>query len=162
MENMENINISQSVAILIDGNNIGISITEAYGNGFMLNFDSIIPKVLCGRGLNRLVYLREGLSVSPKLTNRLKTNFFGIVESCRKSADISLTIHAVKLAEKVDTIIIFSGDGDYLPLVNYLKSMGVRVEIVCLKNSAYMKMIESADDSYFILEEDIFSINPNQ
>jgi uncharacterized LabA/DUF88 family protein len=36
------------------------------------------------------------------------------------------------LAHKVQTIILFSGDVDFVPLVVYLKSVGVRVEIVCI------------------------------
>ena len=80
MENNE-IVISQTVAILIDGNNIGKSINTAYGANAMLNFDIIIPKALAGRSLNRLVYLREGVSISEKLTERLKRKYFGKVET---------------------------------------------------------------------------------
>lgn len=152
---------AQSVAILIDGNNIGKSINSAYGMNAMLNFDTIIPKVLFGRGLNRLVYLREGLHISERFSERLRKNFFGIVETCYKSADIPLTIHAVKLSEKVDTIIIFSGDGDYLPLINYLKAVGVRVEIVCMKKSASSHLLNSADDYSFIKDDDIFYNQPS-
>ena len=158
MENNE-ITILQTVAILIDGNNIGKSINTAYGANAMLNFDIIIPKALAGRSLNRLVYLREGVSISEKLTERLKRKYFGKVETCYKSADIPLTIHAVKLAEKVDTIIIFSGDGDYLPLVSYLKGNGIRVEVVCMKLSASNVLLENSDAFYLIEESDIFLSN---
>ena len=45
--NTENIVISQSVAILVDGNNIERSIhTEANNTNTMLNFDVLIPKLL--------------------------------------------------------------------------------------------------------------------
>lgn len=153
---------AQSVAILIDGNNIGKSINSVYGMNAMLNYDSVIPKILCGRGLNRLVYLREGLHISERFSERLRKNFFGIVEACHKSADIPLTIHAVKLSEKVDTIIIFSGDGDYLPLTNYLKAVGVRVEIVCVRKSASSLLLNSADDYSFIKDDDVFYNNNQQ
>ena len=57
---MENIKISQSVAILCDGNNIERSIhKESKSSNTMINFDSLIPRLLNGRGLNRLVYFRE-------------------------------------------------------------------------------------------------------
>lgn len=151
------INHSQSVAILVDGNNIGMSITNKYGMGKMLSFDVVVPKILQGRSLNRLVYMREGKSISEKFAERLKKRFFGIVISCDKSADIPLTIQAVKLAEKVDTIIIFSGDSDYCDLVDYLKATGIRVEIVTMKEAASKFLIEKADDHYFIQEEDLFT-----
>ena len=57
---VEQINHAQSVAILIDGNNIGMSINNAYSPGAMLNFELVVPKILNGRGLNRLIYMREG------------------------------------------------------------------------------------------------------
>ena len=64
----ENILISQSVAILIDGNNIERSIhTESNDSNTMLNFDILIPKLLLDRGLSRLVYFREGKHISNKL-----------------------------------------------------------------------------------------------
>ena len=64
----ENIVISQSVAILIDGNNIERSIhSEAKDTNTMLNFDALIPKLLVNRGLSRLVYFREGTHISNKL-----------------------------------------------------------------------------------------------
>ena len=56
---------------------------------------------------------------------------------CHKSADIPLTIKATQLAQKVDTIIILSGDADYIELVRHLRGEGVRVEIAAIeKNTA--------------------------
>ncbi|MBW2250088.1 MAG: NYN domain-containing protein, partial [Deltaproteobacteria bacterium] len=115
---MENILINQSVAILCDGNNIersihGLSKTK----NAMINFDMLIPKLLNDRGLNRLLYFREGKSISSKFADRLHENSYGSVIPCHKSADIPLSIKATQLASKVDTIIIMSGDSDYVDLV---------------------------------------------
>jgi hypothetical protein len=158
-KNHTHISHTQSVAILIDGNNIGKSINTAYGQGTMLSFDIVVPKLLAGRGLNRLIYLREGKNISEKFAERLKKKFFGIVIPCSKSADIPLTIQAVKLADKVDTIILFSGDSDYCDLVDYLKGTGVRVEIVTMRDSASRVLIEKADGHYFIQKADCFDLD---
>ena len=155
---VDQINHAQSVAILIDGNNIGMSINNAYSPGAMLNFELVVPKILNGRGLNRLIYMREGRHISEKFSERLKKNFFGIVMPCHKSVDIPLTIQAVKLAEKVDTIVIFSGDSDYCDLVDYLKATGVRVEIVSMEGSTSRMLLDKADGHYFIQREDIFEL----
>ena len=57
---MSDILINQSVAILCDGNNIERSIHEISNNQrAMINFDQLIPKLLNGRGLNRLIYFRN-------------------------------------------------------------------------------------------------------
>ena len=58
---MTDILINQSVAILCDGNNIERSIHEMSNNQrAMINYDKLIPKLLNGRGLNRIIYFREG------------------------------------------------------------------------------------------------------
>ena len=112
---MSQILINQSVAILCDGNNIEKSIHNISRNkNAMINFDTLIPKLLNGRGLNRMIYFREGKSISSKFADRLHENFYGSVIPCHKSADIPLTIKATQLASKVDTIIIMSGDSDYV------------------------------------------------
>ena len=126
---MDQILINQSVAILCDGNNIERSIHDASKNkNAMINFDTLIPKLLDGRGLNRMIYFREGKSISTKLADRLHENFYGSVIPCHKSADIPLTIKAMQLASKVDTIIIMSGDSDFVELATHLRAEGVRVE----------------------------------
>ena len=90
---MENISINQSVAILCDGNNIERSIHDlSKTKNAMINFDMLIPKLLNDRGLNRLLYFREGKSISSKFAERLHENYYGSVIPCHKSADIPLYI----------------------------------------------------------------------
>ena len=63
----EQVLINQSVAILIDGNNIEMSLHSLVNDKMaMINFDVLIPKLLDNRGLNRLIYFREGKSISEK------------------------------------------------------------------------------------------------
>jgi len=138
--------ISQTVAILIDGNNIERSImSESNEEATMLNFEGLIPKLLKNRQLNRLVYFREGKNISSKLAGRLHDLYHGSVRPCHKSADIPLSITATQLAQKVDTIIILSGDSDYVELVNHLKSQGVRVEIAAVESTTAAILKEAAD-----------------
>jgi hypothetical protein len=152
-----NINISQSVAVLIDGNNIEISLHNLVKDtNAMLNFDVLIPKLLGNRGLNRLLYFREGKSISSKLAERLHENYHGSVIPCHKSADIPLTIYATQIAEKVDTIIILSGDSDYVELVRHLHSKGVRVEIAAVPESTAAILMDEADHFIPIGIEDCF------
>ena len=154
---MNQILINQSVAILCDGNNIEISIHENSKNkNAMINFDTLIPKLLNGRGLNRMIYFREGKSISSKFADRLHENFYGSVIPCHKSADIPLTIKATQLASKVDTIIIMSGDSDYVELVTHLRSEGVRVEIAAVRSSTAQILIDKSDYMHEITSDDWF------
>ncbi len=155
----ELVNISQSVAILVDGNNIERSIHgESNDPNTMLNFDTLIPKLLDNRGLNRLVYFREGKHISEKLQERLHSQYHGSVQPCHKSADIPLSIKAMQLASKVDTIIIMSGDSDYIELVRHLKVEGVRVEIASVLSTTSQLLIEESDFYHEISSEDWFTL----
>lgn len=61
--------------------------------------------------------------------------------------DIGLAIDAVKMASKLDTVIIASGDGDFVPLVEYLKMKeGCQVEVISFGRSSSGKLIETCDD----------------
>jgi uncharacterized LabA/DUF88 family protein len=154
---MSDILINQSVAILCDGNNIERSIHGVSKNQkAMINFDQLIPKLLNGRGLNRLIYFREGQSISEKFAERLHENYYGSVVPCHKSADIPLSIKATQLASKVDTIIIMSGDSDFVELVAHLKAEGVRVEIAAVKEATAKILLEEANYFHEITSDDWF------
>jgi len=153
----QTIQISQTVAVLIDGNNIERSLETEYGaDSRMINFDVLIPKLLGKRGLNRLIYFREGQNISSRLADKLHSNFYGSVRPCHKSADIPLSIKATQLAGKVDTIVIMSGDSDYVELVRHLKSEGVRVEICAVENHVAQVLIDEADHFYLLEKDDCF------
>lgn len=151
--------INQSVAILIDGNNIELSLQSLLKKkNALLDFDILIPKLLVNRGLSRLIYFREGKQISSKLANRLLDQFHGSVVPCHKSADIPLTIKATQIAQKVDTIIIMSGDSDYIELLRHLKGAGVRVEIAAVQKTTAQILIDEADLFTPITEEDCYML----
>jgi uncharacterized LabA/DUF88 family protein len=151
------IQISQSVAILCDGNNIERSIHEISKSTYtMINFDALIPSLLNGRGLNRLIYFREGKAISTKFADRLHEHYYGAVIPCHKSADIPLSIKATQLSSKVDTIIIMSGDSDFVELVRHLKAEGVRVEIAAVRNTTAKILLEEASYFHEITKDDWF------
>lgn len=159
---MEEVLLSQSVAVLIDGNNIERSLHTLVGNdSAMINFDNLIPRLLNGRWLNRLIYFKEGRNISEKLTERLHNHYHGSTVPCHKSADIPLSIKATQLAQKVDTIIILSGDSDYIELVRHLKGAGVRVEIAAVKESTASILVDEAD-YYHVIEKDDWFVLDNR
>ena len=154
---MDPIQITQSVAILCDGNNIERSIHEqSQSTHTMVSFDDLIPKLLNGRGLNRLIYFREGKAISTKFAERLHENYYGAVIPCHKSADIPLSIKATQLSSKVDTIIIMSGDSDFVELVRHLKAEGVRVEIAAVKKTTAKILLDEASYFHEITKDDWF------
>ncbi|MEZ4932464.1 MAG: NYN domain-containing protein [Saprospiraceae bacterium] len=148
------IKLDQSVAILIDGNNIEMSLhSVSKKTSAMINFDKLVPTLLGNRALSRLIYFREGKSISPKLAERLQKLFHGSVVPCHKSADIPLSIKAVQVASKVDTIIILSGDADYVELVRHLKHDGIRVEIAAFPETT-ADILRQESDYFFPITVD--------
>jgi uncharacterized LabA/DUF88 family protein len=62
----------------------------------------------------------------------------------------------------VDTIIIMSGDSDYIELVRHLKTEGVRVEIAAVLKTTSQLLKEEADYFHEITEEDWFTLTPKK
>ncbi len=61
--------------------------------------------------------------------------------------DVGLAIDAVRTAPRIDAAIILSGDGDFVPLVEYLqKHSGIQVEVAAFGKSSSQKLKEAADD----------------
>ncbi len=61
--------------------------------------------------------------------------------------DIGIAMDAIELAPKLDTIVLVSGDGDFVPLVQHLqRALGCRVEVMAFEKSASGKLIEAADE----------------
>lgn len=59
--------------------------------------------------------------------------------------DVGIAVDAIKTSELVDVVVIASGDGDYVPLVEYLKNHGRRVEVAAFGRSTSAKLKEEAD-----------------
>jgi uncharacterized LabA/DUF88 family protein len=60
--------------------------------------------------------------------------------------DVGLAIDAISLSKQLDVVVIVSGDGDFEPLVEYLKFSGLIVEIVGFRRSTSSKIIEVANN----------------
>ena len=60
--------------------------------------------------------------------------------------DVGIAVDAIKTSQIVDAVVIASGDGDYIPLVEYLKNQGRRVEVIAFGRSTSAKLREIADE----------------
>jgi uncharacterized LabA/DUF88 family protein len=145
----------QRVAILIDTQNLYHSAKNLYRA--KVNFGAVVKTALGNRKLIRaLSYVvntesgEEGafFEALEKLGIEIKTKDLQIFYGGAKKADwdVGLAIDAIKLAHKVDAIVIASGDGDFVPLVEYIKSQGCQVEIISFGRSSSQRLRESVDD----------------
>lgn len=145
----------QRVAILIDTQNLYHSAKNLYKS--KVNFGAVVKTALGNRKLIRaLSYVvnTESGEEAPffealeKLGIEIKTKDLQIFYGGAKKADwdVGLAIDAIKLSHKVDAIVIASGDGDFVPLVEYIKSQGCQVEVVSFGRSSSQRLRDSVDD----------------
>lgn len=67
--------------------------------------------------------------------------------------DVGIAVDAIKMSKSLDAIILVSGDGDYIPVVEYIQNTtGCRVEVMAFHESASSKLIEKVDDFIDISE----------
>jgi uncharacterized LabA/DUF88 family protein len=154
--------IDQRVAVLIDTQNMYHSAKHIHGA--RLAFGKIADAIAGGRPIIRAIaYVAksktgEEASFFEALTEmgiELKVKEIQEFASGAKKADwdVGMAVDAVKLAEKVDTIILMTGDGDFVPLVEYLHGRGVIVEVVAFAESTNAQLKEVADRFFDISTE---------
>jgi uncharacterized LabA/DUF88 family protein len=102
------------------------------------------------------IYLKKGLGfeVKKKELKRISvTDEFG--ESIREKGnmDVEMTIDAIHYSEKYNTVILFTGDSDFLALVNYLRNKNKKVYIYSSENNVSQELRTGADGYIDILKE---------
>ena len=154
---------SQRVGIFIDTQNIYHSAKNLYGA--KVNFGQVVKDALDGRVLIRatayVITTESGDEKSffealQKVGITTKTKNLQIFAGGSKKADwdVGMAIDAISLSPKLDAVILITGDGDFIPLVEYLKiTQGCQVEVVSFGKSTSAKLIEVADD-FIDLDQD--------
>jgi len=158
----------QRVGVLVDASNMYHSAKNLFGGH--LNYKEVLAAAVADRKLIRAiayVVKTEGDEEIPFFEALSQLGFEVNVKTLQVFAggakkgdwDVGLTIDAVKLSEKLDVIILVSGDGDYIPLVEYLQNTkGCLVEVLAFRKSASSKLIEAADDFIDLSEDKKFLI----
>lgn len=145
----------QRVGVFIDTQNLYHSARNLYQS--RVNFSAVIKEAVAGRQLIRAVaYVittesgeeKNFFDALEKMGIETKTKdlqiFFGGVK--KADWDVGLAVDTIRLASKVDAVVIVSGDGDFVPLVEYLKYLGVQVEVISFGKSTSAKLKEVTDD----------------
>ena len=153
----------QRVGVLVDVSNMYHSAKNLFKR--RVNFKEILKSAVAGRKLIRATaYViktenEEGNAFFEALSQQgfeVKMKDLQIFAGGAKKADwdVGITVDAIKLSEKLDVVILITGDGDYIPLVNYLQNTkGCLVEVMAFRQTASSKLIEEADD-FVNLSED--------
>lgn len=164
---------SQRVGIFIDTQNIYHSAKNLYGA--KVNFGQVVKDALEGRVLIRatayVITTESGdeknfFEALTKVGITTKTKNLQIFAGGSKKADwdVAMAIDAISLSPKLDAVILVTGDGDFIPLVEYLKiTQGCQVELVSFGKSTSSKLTEVVDD-FMDLDENPYKymVNSNR
>lgn len=148
-------NKDQRVAIFIDVQNLYHSAKNLYQA--RVNFQEILKTATAGRQLIRafayVVRTKTGEEkpffdalIDLGIETRIKDlqEYYGGMK--KADWDVGIAVDSIKTSHSVDAIVLVSGDGDYVPLVEYLKNQGKRVEAIAFGKSTSSKLREEVDE----------------
>lgn len=147
--------IGQRVGVLIDVQNLYHSAKNLYDA--RVNFREILKLAVSERNLIRIfayvVRTKTGeekafFEALTKLGIETRVKDLQEFYDGQKKADwdVGIVIDAIKIAPSIDTLVLVSGDGDFVSLVEYLENQGKRVEVIAFGRSASLHLKEVADE----------------
>ncbi|MFH0852335.1 MAG: NYN domain-containing protein [bacterium] len=146
----------QRVGIFIDAQNMYHSAKNLYQA--KLNFKEVLKTAVAGRKLIRAIaYVisteagdeRAFFDALTRIGIEIKTKDLQVFPGGMKKGDwdVGMAVDAIEQAEKLDAVILLTGDGDFVPLIEYLKvKSGCQAEVIAFGKSASSKLKEVADD----------------
>ena len=144
------------MGVLVDVSNMYHSAKNLYKRN--VNFGEVLKTAVAGRKLIRAaayaIKTKTGeeeafLEALSQQGFEVKVKDLQIFFSGVKKADwdVGITVDAIKLSSNLDVIVLVTGDGDYLPLVEYLQhTKGCLVEVIAFQKTCSSRLIEAADD----------------
>jgi uncharacterized LabA/DUF88 family protein len=145
----------QRVGVFIDTQNLYHSAKNIYHA--RVNFGNVLKDSVAGRQLIRarayVVTTESGEEKSffealEKIGIETRTKDLQVFFGGAKKADwdVGLAVDSITAAPHLDTVILFTGDGDFIPLVEYLKAHdGCQVEVVSFGKSTSGRLKEASD-----------------
>ncbi len=150
------IKIDQRVGVFIDVQNMFYSAKNLYNK--KVNFANILKDVVNKRKLIRAIAyvikadeLKEHtfFTALRKIGFEVKSKDLQVFVGGAKKGDwdVGIAMDMIELAPKLDTMILVSGDGDFISLVNHLKhAMGCRVEVAAFDKTCSGNLKAVADE----------------
>ncbi len=148
-------NPSQRVGVFIDIQNLYYSAKNLYNS--KVNFGKILETAVGGRQLIRaFAYvisadIPEEQAFFDALTKagfEVKSKDIQIFAGGAKKGDwdVGIVIDMIRLGPRVDVMVLVSGDGDYVPALEYLQNQGHLTEVIAFGKSTSAKLKEAADE----------------
>ncbi len=155
---------AQRVAVFIDTQNLYHSAKNLYNA--KVNFNNVLKDAVAGRILVRAIaYVvttdtgeeKSFFDALAKIGIEAKTKDLQVFAGGAKKADwdVGMAIDAIKMGPKLDAVVLATGDGDFIPAVEYLRTTtGCQVEVISFGRSSSSKLKEHVDE-FIDMDEDI-------
>jgi len=163
---MVEIHPNQRVAVLADAQNLYHTAQSVYSRN--IDYSALLEKAVQDRELTRAIayVIRADADDEESFFEALvDIGFETKIKAIRTFADgsqkadwdIGMSLDAVTLAKKVDTVVLCTGDGDFSRLCSHLRHEGVRVEVMGFEESTADQLVEAADSFVDMSErEEVF------
>jgi uncharacterized LabA/DUF88 family protein len=150
------INKEQRVGVFVDVQNMYYSAKNLYKA--KVNFAQVLREAVAGRKLVRAIAYAIKADIKEekgfhdaleKIGYEVKTKDLQTFAGGAKKGDwdIGIAMDMIELALKLDTLILVSGDGDFVDLLQHLRrAMGCRLEVMAIGPSSSGKLRDEADE----------------
>ncbi len=145
---------NQRVGVFVDVQNMYHSAKNLHGGN--VNFENVLKVAVDTRHLvHAFAYVaasqsgEEGGFVEAlnKQGFYVKMKDLQVFSGGAKKADrdVEMAVDTIKFCDKLDSIVLVTGDGDFVPLVHYLQQKGCVVEVMAFAESSSSRLQEAAD-----------------
>ena len=144
----------QRIGVFVDVQNMYYSAKQLHKA--KVNFNVVLKEAITGRQLIRAIaYVIKAdvkdeetfydalIEMGFEVRSKDLQVFYGGAK--KGDWDVGIAMDVMRLAPKLDTIVLVSGDGDFSDLLEHTKSLGCRVEVVAFGKTTSHKLIEVAD-----------------
>ena len=144
----------EKIAIFVDSQNLYYSARMGYAA--KVNYEKLLNLITENRNLVRayayIVQPPEG-DVRPFATSLERIGYIVKIKDVRTRAngsakanwDMGIALDILGILDHIDTIVLASGDGDFVPLVDFIKAKNKRVEIFSFTENTAYDLKEKAD-----------------
>lgn len=153
--NMEpGFNQAQRVGVFVDVQNMYYSAKNLYNK--KVNFGKILEIALADRSLIRAIayVIKADVEQESNFFEALSKQgyqvkakdlqiFFGGAK--KGDWDVGIAMDVMRTASKLDVIVLVSGDGDFKDLLEHVKSLGCRAEVIAFRKTASSRALDEAD-----------------
>jgi uncharacterized LabA/DUF88 family protein len=144
----------QRVGVFIDVQNMYYSAKNLYNT--KVNFSEILKQAVSGRKLIRAIAYVIKADVADESTffetlenigYEVKSKDLQVFYGGHKKGDwdIGIAMDIMRLASKLDVIVLVSGDGDFSDLLEHASALGCRTEVIAFGKSTSTKLKDRAD-----------------